>query len=233
METDDRWTAHMKTMCSVLWWCHRNSPADAQRRAMMGVCVCSAASMLHHSTWQLQGPVGRHCRVLHLAEHLQHIRGATNPSPTARTFQRAPAPANNTSSGFSTPRSWHADTFGWNVASPTSARLGGKRFVCVSVWGACVSVASLERLIRGGVEESARVKSPWALSPVLTPLNLSLSSLTFTHSTSIDTRYPAALQRAEENPLLRWLSAGGKPRSLQRPEGLHHVQTHGTISDGI
>lgn len=62
----------------------------------------------------------------------------------------------------------------------------------------------------------APVKSPPALSlSVLTPLNLSLSSLTLTHSTSIDTRYPAALQRPEENPL-RWLSIRGEHRSLQR-----------------
>ena len=71
-------------------------------------------------------------------------------------------------------------------------------------WGECQSV----RL--------APVKSPRALSlSVLTPLNLSLSSLTLTHSTSIDTRYPAALQRPEENPL-QWLSVWGEPRSLQR-----------------
>lgn len=49
----------------------------------------------------------------------------------------------------------------------------------------------------GSGEESL---SPLSVS-VLTPLNLSLSSLTLAHSTSIDTRYPAALQRPEENPL--------------------------------
>lgn len=71
-------------------------------------------------------------------------------------------------------------------------------------WGECQSV----RL--------APVKSPRALSlSVLTPLNLSLSSLTLTHSTSIDTGYPAALQRPEENPL-QWLSMRGEPRSPQR-----------------
>ncbi len=91
----------------------------------------------------------------------------------------------------------------------------------VSVWSIRVSMASLEWLIRGEVEENvsvrqALVKSPRALSlSVLTPLNLSLSSLTLTHSISIDTRYPAALQRPEENPL-QWLSVWGEPPSLQR-----------------
>lgn len=71
-------------------------------------------------------------------------------------------------------------------------------------WGECQSV----RL--------APVKSPRALSlSVLTPLNLSLSSLTLIHSISIDTGYPAALQRPEENPL-QWLSIRGEPPSVPR-----------------
>ena len=85
-------------------------------------------------------------------------------------------------------------------------------------WGECQSV------------RPAPVKSPRVLSlSVLTPLNLSLSSLTLTHSTSIDTRYPAALQRPEENPL-QWLSVWGEPAEKK---GLYNAPTHTTRGEQI
>lgn len=203
----------------------------------MYVSVCSAVCMLHCTTWQVQSPVGCNCCILHLAEHIQHIRGVTNPFLTARTFQRVSVPVNNTSSGFHTSELmcvWHTDTHRWDVASE------GRDGECVVESACCVCVCmclhvhvcfcvkspclnGVFRVVnqrRGWGEcqsvRQAPVKSPQALSlSVLTPLNLSLSSLTLTHSTSIDTRYPAALQRPEENPL-QWLSMWREPRSLQR-----------------
>lgn len=146
--------------------------------------VCSAVCMLHYTTWQVQSPVGWHCCILHLAEHIQHIRGVTNPFLTARTFQRVSVPVNNTSSGFHTSELmcvWHTDTHRWNVASHRKCvTLTGengedcvdKSALCVcrrvSVWTAHVSMASLERLIRGEVEESVRV-SGWLRWRVLEP----------------------------------------------------------------
>lgn len=50
----------------------------------------------------MQSPVGWHCCILHSVEHIQQIRGVTNPFLTARTFQRVSVPVNNTSSGFHT-----------------------------------------------------------------------------------------------------------------------------------
>lgn len=111
------------------------------------------------------------------------------------------------------------------VAKCVSEISPGVRVCMCLVWGNCVSIVSLERLIRVGVEESATVKSPWALSPVLTPLNLSLSSLTFTHSTSIDTRFPAALQRPEENPL-QWLSVQRESLGACRDQGDYIMRRH-------
>lgn len=177
------------------------------------------------TTWLGQSPSGWRCCILHLAEHIQHIRGVTNPFLAARTFQRVSVPVNNTSSGFHTSEQMCV----WHTEARVCVRVSERRcyrqisgvYVClqVSVWSTRASMASLEWLIRGEVEESVRlapVKGPRALSlSVLTPLNLSLSSLTLTHSTSIDASYPAALQRPEENPL-QWLSIRGEPWSLQR-----------------
>jgi len=142
-------------MCSC--WCRRHSLTEAV------VCVCtwvtmyvsvrSVVCMLHWSTWQVQNPVGWRCCVLHLAEHLQHIWGVTNPSLTARTFQRASVPVNNTSSGFLTSELmcvWHTDTHRWNVPSHTSVWLEGGSYLLrkkksVQESARCVSV-SLWRL---------------------------------------------------------------------------------------
>lgn len=79
----------------------------------MYVSVCSAVCMLDYTTWQVQSPVGWRCCILHLAEHIRHIRGVTNPFLTARTFQRVFVTVNNTSSGFHTSERmcvWHTDT---------------------------------------------------------------------------------------------------------------------------
>lgn len=65
------------------------------------VCV-PPGCMSHYTAWQVQSPVGWRCWILHLAEHIQHIRGVTNPFLTARTFQGVSVPVNNTSSGFHT-----------------------------------------------------------------------------------------------------------------------------------
>lgn len=185
----------------------------------MYVSVCSAVCILHYTTWQAQSPVGWHYCILHLAEHIQHIRGVTNPFLTARTFQRVCVPVNNTSLGFHTSELmcvWHTDTHRLNVASRRSVWLWERdRCTCVSKCVCfCVKLLCLNGVFkvvneRRGWGECQSVRLAWVKSPralslsVLTPLNLSLSSLT--HSTSIDTRYPAALQRPEENPL-QWLS---------------------------
>lgn len=204
-------------------------------RMYVCVCVCAAVCMFPYSAWRMQGPAGRLCCILHLAEHIQHIRGVTNPFLAATAFQRVSVPVNSTSPGFHTSQQmcvWHAD--GEYVAWRRYATVRGSgldELLCVSVCvllGECFRVKppclnGVFRVVnqrRGWGEcqgvRLAPVKSPRALSlSVLTPLNLSLSSLTLTHSTSIDTGYPAALQRPAENPL-QWLSIRGEPRSLQR-----------------
>lgn len=104
-------------------------------------CVCSAICMLHYTTWQAQSPVGWHCCILHLAEHIQHIRGVTNPFLTARTFQRVSVPANNTSSGFHTSELmcvWHTEAH----RSTQKCVAMTKRLRCVeSAWCTCVCKA--------------------------------------------------------------------------------------------
>lgn len=104
------WTLFSACACVCEWQC---------------ICQCVfSVCMLHYTTWQVQSPVGWHCCILHLAEHIQHIRGVTNPFLTARTFQRVSVPVNNTSSGFHTSELmcvWHTDTHRWNVASHRSA----------------------------------------------------------------------------------------------------------------
>lgn len=181
--------------------------------------------------WWAQYPERRAYCISHSAEHLQHIRGVTNPFMLARTFQRTSVTVNITSSGFHTSEQMCVSHS--NRAWPrTNLRVCGCAAGISAVYVLAADVVfhaghpcltGVFRAVnqRRGWEECqsvrrAPVKSPPALSlSVLTPLNLSLSSLTLTHSTSIDTRYPAALQRPEENPL-RWLSIRGEHRSLQR-----------------
>lgn len=236
-QMEKAWLKQYVSVCVCVW-------------VTMYVSVCSVVCMLHYTTWQVQSPVGWHCCILHLAEHIQHIRGVTNPFLAARTFQRVSVPVNNTSSGFHTSELmcvWHTDTHTWNSATNRSVcdcerEICGR--LCRRISGVCMCVRfcvkhpclnGVFRVVnqrRGWGEcQSVRlapVKSPRALSfSVLTPLNLSLSSLTLTHSTSIDTRYPAALQRPEENPL-QWLSVWGEPRSIQEKKGLYNAPTYRT-----
>lgn len=118
--------------------------------------------------WWAQHPERRAYCISHLAEHIQHIRGVTNPFILARTFQRTSVPVNITSSGFHTSEQmcvWHTNRAWPHANARVCVWLCGRnqRRVCArgrrgfSTQGIRVSLASLERLIRGEVEKSVRV----------------------------------------------------------------------------
>lgn len=125
-----------------------------------------------HAARRAPSPSGRHCCISHLAEHIRHIRGVTNPFLVARTFQRASVPVNITSSGFHTSEQmcvWHTDKAkpgakapmcdfdGGETAAAAAAARSRSRHAYFSSWSICVSAPSLEWLIRGEVEKSVRV----------------------------------------------------------------------------
>lgn len=107
--------------------------------------------------------------ILHLAEHIQHIRGVTNPFLTARTFQRDSVPVNNTSPGFHTSELmcvWHTQ-IKRSLARQRATRRKrpgrlDRKCARLSVWSCRVSVASLKWLMRRGCQSVrlASVKSP-------------------------------------------------------------------------
>lgn len=107
------------------------------------------------------------CCISHLAEHILHIRGVTNPFLVARTFQGTCVPVNITSSGFHTSEQmcvWHTDKAWPHAEAWMCVCVIECVCVCVrsrhayfSTQSIRVSLASLEWLIRGEVEKSVRV----------------------------------------------------------------------------